>query len=38
MKKRKEKLRTQYFNIKAPRLDFENSPWSNQFIIKQGSD
>ena len=35
MKKRKEKLRTQYLKTKAPRLDFDCSLQSNLFTIKQ---
>ena len=35
MKKRKEKLRTQYLKTKAPRLDFDCSLQSNIFTIKQ---
>ena len=38
MKKIKEKLRTQYLKTKAPKLDFDRSPQSNLFTIKQGSD
>ena len=35
--KRKE-FRTQYLKTKTPRLDFDRSPQSNLFTIKQGSD
>ena len=38
IKKKKKKLRTQYLETKAPRLDFDCFAQSNLFTIKQGSD